>query len=49
MQGQVTSWDFQPQRDASKQYIRNHETMDDADRRARIPYREVPTPDVSVD
>jgi choline-sulfatase len=40
MQGQVTPWDFQPQRDAAKQYIRNHETMDDADRRARIPYRE---------
>jgi choline-sulfatase len=49
MQGQVTPWDFQPHRDASKQYTRNHETMDDADRRARIPYREVPTPDVSAD
>ena len=49
MQGQVTPWDFQPHRDASKQYTRNHETMDDADRRARIPYREAPTPDVSAD
>ncbi len=49
MQGQVTPWDFQPQRDAAKQYTRNHETMDDADRRARIPYREAPTPDVSAD
>lgn len=46
MKGRVTPWDFQPHRDASKQYTRNHETIDDADRRARIPYLPAPKPDV---
>ncbi|MFQ6023025.1 MAG: choline-sulfatase [Acidiferrobacterales bacterium] len=48
-QGHVTPWDFQPIRDTYQQYIRNHETLDDADRRTRIPYREAPPPDFGVD
>jgi choline-sulfatase len=38
-QGRVTAWDFQPHRDASRQYNRNHEELYDTDRRARIPHR----------
>jgi len=41
--GDITSWDFQPQQDASAQYNRNyHDELFEADRRARIPYREPP-------
>jgi choline-sulfatase len=44
--GKVRSWDFQPYRDASRQYNRNLAgEMYDTDRRARIPYREPPDPD----
>ena len=44
--GQVRSWDFQPYRDASRQYNRNLAgEMYDTDRRARIPYRDPPNPD----
>ena len=43
--GRPTHWDHEPRWDASQQYTRNHETMDDADRRARIPRRDPPPPD----
>jgi len=44
--GQVRPWDFQPYRDASRQYNRNlADEMYDTDRRARIPYRDPPNPD----
>jgi choline-sulfatase len=44
--GDVRPWDFQPYRDASRQYNRNLAgEMYDTDRRARIPYREPPEPD----
>jgi len=44
--GTVRSWDFQPHRDASRQYNRNLSgEMYDTDRRARIPYRDAPIPD----
>ena len=44
--GAIRSWDFQPYRDASRQYNRNLAgEMYDTDRRARIPYRQAPTPD----
>ena len=43
--GDVRPWDFQPYRDASRQYNRNLiGEMYDTDRRARIPYREPPEP-----
>jgi choline-sulfatase len=39
--GEITPWEFQPFRDASKQYNRNYDgEMYDTDRRARIPYRD---------
>lgn len=42
-QGAMTSWDFQPYRSASTQYNRNYsDELFEADRRARIPYREPP-------
>ena len=41
--GVVRSWDFQPYRDATRQYNRNiGGEIYDTDRRARIPYREAP-------
>ena len=44
--GAIRSWDFQPHRDASRQYNRNLAgEMYDTDRRARIPYREPPVRD----
>ena len=44
--GAARSWDFQPYRDASRQYNRNiGGEMYDTDRRARIPYRRPPVPD----
>jgi choline-sulfatase len=43
--GEVRSWDFQPYRDASRQYNRNSAgEMYDTDRRARIPFRAPPEP-----
>ncbi|GAB0113992.1 choline-sulfatase [Acidisoma sp. C75] len=35
--GQQTSWDFQPVRDASQLYMRNHMKLDDLEARARFP------------
>jgi len=41
--GRETHWDFQPYRDASRQYNRNYaDELYEADRRARLPYREPP-------
>ena len=37
MKGHYTPWDFQPYRDASKQYMRNHLDLNDLERRARFP------------
>lgn len=36
-QGQQTSWDFQPVRDASQLYMRNHMKLDDLEAMARFP------------
>jgi choline-sulfatase len=35
--GQQTSWDFQPVRDASQLYMRNHMKLDDLEAMARFP------------
>jgi choline-sulfatase len=40
-----TPWDFQPFRDASRQYMRNHLDLDDLERTARFPTPEIPKPD----
>ena len=45
MTGHHTPWDFQPHRDASQLYMRNHLLLDDLERRARFPAPEVPPPD----
>jgi len=45
MTGQRTPWDFQPHRDASRQYVRSHMKLDDLERRARFPTPETPDPD----
>jgi choline-sulfatase len=45
--GTRTPWDFQPHRDASQQYMRNHMELDDLERRARFPTPEIPPPDSS--
>ncbi|HET8728634.1 MAG TPA: choline-sulfatase [Alphaproteobacteria bacterium] len=37
MKGEHTSWDFQPVRDAGRQYMRNHLDLDDLERRSRLP------------
>lgn len=44
-QGQRTSWDHQPTRDASRQYIRNTQTLDEQEAFARYPRV---TPSVNV-
>ena len=35
--GVQTSWDYQPPRDASREYIRNHSDLDAIEERARFP------------
>lgn len=45
MAGQYTPWDFQPYRDASKQYMRNHLDLNELERSARFPSPETPEPD----
>ena len=46
LQGKIHPWDYQPMRDASKLYNRNYGAeLYDTDRRARIPFRPVPSPD----
>ncbi len=37
MTGQMTSWDFQPKNDASRQYMRNTIDLDDLERLSRFP------------
>jgi choline-sulfatase len=43
--GRFTPWDFQPFRDASQQYMRNHLDLNVLERTARFPPPEVPPPD----
>ncbi|QEX18707.1 choline-sulfatase [Hypericibacter terrae] len=42
MTGKHTSWDFQPMRDASVSYMRNHLKLDDLEYRSRLPHVETP-------
>ena len=35
--GEIRSWDFQPFRDAARQYVRNDMDLDDIERNARFP------------
>ena len=35
--GALTSWDFQPVSDASRQYVRSHMDLDDVEAMARFP------------
>jgi choline-sulfatase len=35
--GRLNPWDYQPPRDASREYIRNHMSLDDLEARARFP------------
>jgi choline-sulfatase len=35
--GKLSAWDYQPPRDASREYIRNHMDLDDLEARARFP------------
>jgi choline-sulfatase len=45
LNGRYTAWDFQPERDASQQYMRNHLDLNVLERTARFPSPEVPPPD----
>jgi choline-sulfatase len=36
-QGRQTAWDYQPVRDASQLYMRNHMKLDDLEAMARFP------------
>ena len=36
-EGKITSWDYQPQRDASNEYVRNHMDWTVAAERTRFP------------
>ena len=40
--GRHTSWDFQPRKDASLTYVRNHLDLDDIEYRSRLPHVETP-------
>jgi choline-sulfatase len=44
--GEQTAWDFQPNWDASQQYMRSHMNLDDLERRARFPAHDSPAPDL---
>ena len=37
MQGQHTSWDYQPRNDASRQYMRNHLDLNEVEAARRFP------------
>jgi choline-sulfatase len=37
MQGQYTSWDYQPRSDASRQYMRNHLDLNEVEAARRFP------------
>jgi choline-sulfatase len=45
LQGRFKPWDFQPFRDASQQYMRNHLDLNVLERTARFPPPGLPTPD----
>jgi choline-sulfatase len=45
LQGRFTPWDFQPFRDASQQYMRNHLDLNVLERTARFPPPGLPPPD----
>jgi choline-sulfatase len=42
--GQHTPWDFQPRREASRQYMRNHLDLNELERRSRFPAPPSPAP-----
>ena len=44
MLGHYAAWDYQPQRDASQQYMRNHLDLNELERRARFPAPASPQP-----
>ncbi len=48
LQGKPTYWDFQPQRDASQEYVRNHMPFWDLYKRTRFPFVEPPQPTRTV-
>lgn len=48
LQGRPTYWDFQPQRDASQAYVRNHMEFWELYKRTRFPYAEPPRPNRPV-
>lgn len=48
LQGKPTYWDFQPQRDATQEYVRNHMEFWELYKRTRLPYVEPPHPNRSV-
>ena len=43
MQGRHRSWDYQPERDASVSYMRNHLELDNLEYRSRLPHVEAPS------
>jgi choline-sulfatase len=47
--GRHSAWDFQPYRDASKQYMRGHLDLNELERTARFPNPETPKPDFPAD
>jgi choline-sulfatase len=47
--GRHSAWDFQPYRDASKQYMRGHLDLNELERTARFPNPETPEPDLPAD
>ncbi|MEZ4615568.1 MAG: choline-sulfatase [Caldilineaceae bacterium] len=48
LQGKPTYWDFQPKRDASQEYVRNHMEFWELYRRTRLPQVEPPQPQREV-
>jgi len=45
LRGKYTAWDYQPYRNASQQYMRNHLDLNELERTARFPPPETPAPD----
>ncbi|MCB0120678.1 MAG: hypothetical protein KDE58_00465, partial [Caldilineaceae bacterium] len=48
LQGKPTYWDYQPKRDASQEYVRNHMEFWELYRRTRLPQVEPPQPQRAV-
>ncbi|MEZ4864664.1 MAG: choline-sulfatase [Caldilineaceae bacterium] len=48
LQGKPTYWDFQPRRDATQEYVRNHMEFWELYKRTRFPYAEPPQPNRQV-